>query len=91
MKGFELHKQVLETIGKRPLIRMAGGFWTYEGSEVKPENLSQGIAAIPVWYIGTNTVRAMEKKGLLKRTNKYQEAWRDNRIATSEVTPWQRS
>lgn len=54
------------------LVRLPGGFWTYDGC-----GISGG--GIPNWWVGTATIRAMEKKGLLARDGFYVEDWKDHR------------
>jgi hypothetical protein len=75
----ENHKAVLDKIGDLPLVRMTGGMWTYQGCPTHKGGFT-GMD-IPDWHVGTNTVRAMERHGLLKRTNKYPEEWIDSRVA----------
>lgn len=41
------------------LVRHAGGFWSAEGVEMK----SSAGQNIPVWHYGTQTIRALVKKG----------------------------
>ena len=65
---------------KVPLVRMDGGFWTYEGCPSKTEHSENGDYQCPDWWIAINTVRVLERYGLLIRTNKYIEEWRDNRV-----------
>lgn len=54
------------------LVRLQGGFWTTAG---RPAN----AAGIPDWWVSWQTVRAMERKGLLVRMHTFQEDWRDSR------------
>ena len=54
-----------------------GGYWTCQGVTLDPND-------VPVWYIGSHTVRAMEAQGLLQRTQRYPEEWRDDRKVTLE-------
>ena len=71
------------------LWRWPGGFWTTADTPDAGEaREGQGGPAdghtwgVPVWYIGTNTVMALERKGVLERTNAYPERWRDTRRLT---------
>lgn len=54
------------------LVRLPGGFWTYDGCGVN-------AAGIPNWWAATATVWAMERKGLLVRSWFYVEDWKDHR------------
>jgi hypothetical protein len=54
------------------LHRVEGGFWTYDGCGVN-------AAGIPNWWVSWQTVRAMERKGLLARSWFYVEEWKDHR------------
>lgn len=65
--------------------RIPGGFWISGTPEMKAD----GAPAIAfeqrcddVWC-DVRTIRAMEKRGWLRRTNEFAEEWRDTR----EVTP----
>jgi hypothetical protein len=57
------------------LERWPGGFWTTPGMERE----SHGW---PVWSVTVQTVRAMERLGLLRRLHRYPEEWRDDRELT---------
>jgi len=59
-----------------PMIRLPGGFWTYQGCLTR---LSQGYD-VPEWHVSVQTIRAMEKKGLLVRSNLLVEEWKDPRV-----------
>lgn len=67
-------QQVILKLGETGafLYRLAGGFWTYDGCPVD-------AAGIPKWWVSWQTVRAMDRKGLLWRSRFYAEAWRDHR------------
>lgn len=54
------------------LVRVLGGFWTLRA-------LGEPFQGVPAWYVTTNTVKAMERRGLLERTSEYPEYWRDSR------------
>lgn len=62
------------------LVRWRGGFWTTPDT---PVELRTGSVLIPKWYAQIQTVRAMERKGLLVRTNRFLEEWRDDRRLTT--------
>lgn len=55
-------------IGQVDAERRADGGYTYERH------------GAPDWYIGTRTVQAMERLGVLVRAGVYAEAWRDPRL-----------
>lgn len=57
--------------------RWPGGFWT---TQSPPSNCYGSNWGAPEWSVDVRTVRAMEAKGLLKRTNKLKEEWRDPRV-----------
>jgi hypothetical protein len=59
------------------LFTMRGGFWTTHSTELRDFD-----PKVPVWHTGVLTVRAMEKKGWLKRTFVHPEGWRDERELT---------
>lgn len=54
------------------LVRVPGGFWTFDRCDVN-------AAGIPAWWVTWQTVRAMERQGLLQRTGRFTESWRDDR------------
>jgi hypothetical protein len=67
----------LDVIGKLAetgsfLHYLHGGFWTYDGC-------GANAAGIPNWWVTSQTVQAMERKGLLVRDGFYVEAWKDHR------------
>jgi hypothetical protein len=69
----------------RPIFRFPGGFWIVE------EPTSKNVWGAPldaegnsVWSTGIQTIRAMETRGLLQRTNKWPEEWRDERVITDQ-------
>lgn len=72
-------------LGKAPtLYRVPGGFWTYRGCMSKTGAHRMGIDnddrhSIPDWSVTIQTVRAMERAGLLRRLNVHREEWRDER------------
>lgn len=56
------------------LVRRPGGFWT-------TPNAGTNKYGAPFWYVSVQTVRAMERKGLLRRTHELPEEWRDPRVS----------
>lgn len=54
------------------MVRLPGGFWTYDGCGVN-------ATGIPMWWVQTRTVMAMDGAGLLVREDFYAESWRDHR------------
>lgn len=67
-------QQVIEKLGETRsfLYRVGGGFWTYDGCGIS-------AAGIPEWWVSWQTVRSMERKGLLVRSWYYVEDWKDHR------------
>lgn len=64
-----------------PLARQPGGFWTLKEASPSPWTPRPG-GLERSWYIDIQTVRAMERKGLVERTNVWPEEWRDERQLT---------
>ena len=60
------------------LERWPGGFWTVPGAAFE----HRGGYDVPAWHTGTQTVRSMERHGLLRRTGRYPEEWKDDRELT---------
>lgn len=54
------------------LVRLPGGFWTYEGCPVDARG-------VPTWWVTWPTVRALERKGRVVRVGACAEAWKDAR------------
>lgn len=69
----------LRKAGQTVLRRLPGGFWTYPGC---PDGAKPGV---PEWYVTTQTVRAMEDRGLLARSNVHPEEWKDDRALTEKA------
>ena len=74
MKLSKTQQQVVDTLRRTgaPLVRVPGGFWTYQGCPVSRPG-------IPEWWVSVPTVRALERLGVLERTNQFPEEWRDSR------------
>lgn len=74
-------QEVIAKLGEtgKALTRVSGGFWTYDGCGI-------GAAGIPNWWVTLQTVRAMEKKGLLVRTGYYVEDWKDDRALPGRIS-----
>lgn len=69
------------------LIRLSGGFWTTPSTPIKGKSTGSRFYAptdIPEWNTTVQTVRAMEKRGWVRRTNTHAEEWRDEREMTDE-------
>lgn len=62
---------------KAPIVRLPGGFWTYDGCPVNQ-------AGIPDWWVTWPTVRAMDRKGLLVRAHVHADAWKDHRTLPAQ-------
>jgi hypothetical protein len=71
----EVIEKLTEAGSDGVLERWPGGFWTTPGMERE----SHGW---PVWSVTVQTVRAMERLGLLRRLHRYPEEWRDDRELT---------
>lgn len=57
---------------RRPLVRWPGGFWVLQGTEA--EHRPGFNVPVPVgWFVTVQTVRAMERQGLLVRTHEFPE------------------
>jgi hypothetical protein len=54
------------------IIRKPGGFWHAEGAPMDAKG-------IPEKWVQIQTVRALERKGVLERTNEHPEEWKDSR------------
>jgi hypothetical protein len=68
------------------LTRWPGGFWTTPdtrlpgGSRIdRVDGYRYELHGAPVWYTSTQTVRAMERKGVLARTHTFTQEWCDTR------------
>lgn len=70
--------KLAEQQGRR-LVRVPGGFWTVADVAVPPYG-------VPTWWVTIQTVRALEKKGVLVRTNEFPEEWRDTRVLAERRT-----
>lgn len=77
-------RRMVET--QRTLRRWDGGFWTTDagpGCYAPRVRLGPGVdSAVPSWWVGIATVRAMERGGWVERTNVHPEEWRDERRIT---------
>jgi hypothetical protein len=71
----EVIEQLTEPGSPGVLERWTGGFWTLPG-------MARESHGWPVWSTTVQTVQAMERKGLLRRTYRYPEEWRDDRELT---------
>ena len=65
------------------LVRWPGGFWTYDGCPSRTDLIDFGNE-VPEWYTTLQTIRAMERRGWLVRTQVHPEEWRDERTVTIE-------
>lgn len=72
MKLTPSQQEVLESLKRHgTLLKYSGGFWSAPGVELKrlggggPE----GDSMIPVWSFGTNTIKAMLRKGTIVATD----------------------
>lgn len=62
------------------LVRLQGGFWTYDGC---PRRSHDGI---PVWYAGTTSVQALVTRKMLSYTE-YQEGRSGRFPIRARLTP----
>jgi hypothetical protein len=58
--------------------RLHGGFWVTPGTILDGRSVPR--FGQKIWNI--NTIRSLEKLGLLERTHKHEDEWRDVRRAT---------
>lgn len=63
------------------LVRWPGGFWTYEGCPAKPGDARND--AVPEWWVTVQTVRALDRAGVLVRLGRHPEEWQDARALVS--------
>ena len=63
------------------IVRLPGGFWVTPS--VTLDTIRSAPYAEPKPYTSIQTVRAMERKGLVERTHEYPEEWRDTRRLTA--------
>jgi len=54
------------------LARVAGGFWC-------TADTARDYRGVPVWSVNIQTVRALERLGLVERCNRFPEDWKDSR------------
>jgi hypothetical protein len=54
------------------IVRKPGGFWHAEGAKMNTKG-------VPEKWVSVQTVRALERKGQIARTNEFPEEWRDSR------------
>ena len=69
----------------KPIIRFPGGFWIVDTPAGKDKwGVPLDAKGGTLWHTGVQTIRAMEKRGWIQRTNKWPEEWRDERTITNE-------
>ena len=61
--------------------RLPGGFWVTRSTPIK-------LSGVPAWSTSIQTIRAMEKQGLLKPVHHHAEEWRDERELTEKGIGW---
>jgi hypothetical protein len=62
------------------LARWPGGFWAPPETPWEwHKSLGHEPHMAPKWYTAVQTVRSLERLGLLTRSNRHPEAWRDDR------------
>lgn len=66
------------------LVRWDGGFWAPPGTPWQwQKDIGHEAYRLPQWSTTVQTVRAMERKGLLRRLYHHPEDWRDPRQITA--------
>ena len=58
-------------------MRWRGGFWTYEGCRSIGK---VGDVPVPEWWAPVQTVRALTRLGVLRRSNELATEWNDPRV-----------
>jgi hypothetical protein len=51
------------------LVRWPGGFWTYEHCAPKQTQEQGASYTVPIWYVSTHTVQALQRRGLIEFPN----------------------
>jgi len=71
--------------GEGKIVRWNGGFWTIRTMGERGHFTGSGYR-VPLWHTGTQTVMAMERAGLLKRSEEeqmpYLQYWQAPRVVT---------
>lgn len=71
--------------GEGKIVRWNGGFWTIKTMGERGHFTGSGYR-VPLWHTGTQTVMAMERAGLLKRSEEeqmpYLQYWQAPRVVT---------
>lgn len=71
-------------VGAKRLYRWPGGFWMTESPpadivSIDPLSSRRFKPLHGGWWIATAVVKALERRGLLRRVGTYKEEWRDTR------------
>lgn len=66
--------QLIRSVELPQLVRLPGGFWTTPG---------QDPTEVPDWWVSVQTVRAMERLGLVARVEQKEPEWRGPRQLTA--------
>lgn len=77
----EFQRHVVQKLTEHPgepLVRLAGGFWTWQSCHVDERG-------VPDWSVTVQTVRAMEQAGVLRRAGRYAADWQDDRELVPRV------
>lgn len=72
-------RECLRQMGVSPLgtlERWRGGFWTVPGANV-------ARPGVPAWSVNVTTARALEKRGLVARSNPVLAEWQDTFVLTA--------
>lgn len=63
-----------EALSRMPLVRYPGGFWGAEGATLDP------FSGSPGWSVGVQTIRALERMGLVT-VERNEQGWERRAIA----------
>jgi hypothetical protein len=61
------------------LVRRPGGFWSTRATKDEYHTLT---GMVPAWWVGAQTVQAMEQRGLVERCRVTDKEWADDRRLT---------
>lgn len=80
----ETQRVVLEKMSDgRPIFRIPGGFWLMDTPDkIDVHGAPRNADESRPWNTNISSIRPLERAGLLQRTNKWPEEWRDERVIT---------
>ena len=86
----EVQLETLRRMAASPdkaIHRWPGGFWTTSDTPGLPlfrgTKEERGRNDVPEWYVSIQTIRAMERQGLIIRNYTYHEEWKDTRTVNA--------